>query len=87
MVSGVWSVSPVGVGSPACGPVCSPVWGPACSIHQTEARCNCSSADPCEEESDCPGSVLSCRLPGPDKERMRMMLTRLETITGSCLAG
>ena len=61
----------VGVGSPVCSP--------ACSSQQTEARCNCSSADPCEEESDCPGSALSCRLAGPDKERMRMRETSLET--------
>ena len=71
------AVSPVGVGSPACSPACS---------QQREDRCNCSSAAPCEEEEDCPGSALSCRPRGPDNERMRMVETTREgVITGSCL--
>ena len=61
----------VGVGSPVCSP--------ACSSQQREVRCNCSSAAPCEEEADCPVSAPSCRLAGPDKERMRMRETTLET--------
>ena len=72
-------VLPAGVGSPACSP--------ACSSHQREVHCNCSSAAPGEEEANCPESVLSCSLAGPDKERMRLETTTLEIITVSCRAG